>query len=119
MLHYENPTCIPKLPSKDTPTTSCCRCAVDKVRMDINGSLMILCTDTVGKNTTTGRILQVIKGKDYGMSVRGVCFSQATTQEANPQEVIVLYFSNHKLLSHSVLGYEVMLGFLLRTECLS
>ncbi|XP_056591673.1 hedgehog-interacting protein [Triplophysa dalaica] len=41
------------------------RCAVDKVRMDINGSLMILCTDTVGKNTTTGRILQVIKGKDY------------------------------------------------------
>ncbi|RXN24436.1 hedgehog-interacting -like protein [Labeo rohita] len=42
------------------------RCAVDKLRMDTNGSLLILCTDTVGKNTTTGRILQVIKGKDYG-----------------------------------------------------
>ncbi|XP_016389851.1 hedgehog-interacting protein-like [Sinocyclocheilus rhinocerous] len=41
------------------------RCAVDKLRMDTNGSLLILCTDTVGKNTTTGRILQVIKGKDY------------------------------------------------------
>ncbi|XP_051558883.1 hedgehog-interacting protein-like [Myxocyprinus asiaticus] len=41
------------------------RCAVDKFRMDTNGSLLILCTDTVGKNTTTGRILQVIKGKDY------------------------------------------------------
>jgi len=43
---------------------------VDKLRMDTNGSLLILCTDTVGKNTTTGRILQVIKGKDYGMPVR-------------------------------------------------
>ncbi|ROL42597.1 Hedgehog-interacting protein [Anabarilius grahami] len=41
------------------------RCAVDKLHMDINGSLLILCTDTVGKNTTTGRILEVIKGKDY------------------------------------------------------
>ncbi|KAG1937789.1 hedgehog-interacting protein isoform X1 [Pimephales promelas] len=41
------------------------RCAVDKLRMDTNGSLLILCTDTVGKNTTSGRILQVIKGKDY------------------------------------------------------
>ncbi|XP_016336180.1 hedgehog-interacting protein-like [Sinocyclocheilus anshuiensis] len=41
------------------------RCAVDKLRMDTNGSLLILCTDTVGKNTTTGRILQVIKEKDY------------------------------------------------------
>ncbi|XP_065151806.1 hedgehog-interacting protein [Paramisgurnus dabryanus] len=41
------------------------RCTVDKLRMDINGSLLILCTDTVGKNTTTGRILQIIKGKDY------------------------------------------------------
>ncbi len=42
--------------------------------MDTNGSLLILCTDTVGKNTTTGRILQVIKGKDYGMSVRSGWF---------------------------------------------
>ncbi|TRY54794.1 hypothetical protein DNTS_001765 [Danionella cerebrum] len=41
------------------------RCAVDKFQMDTNGSLLILCTDTIGKNTTTGRILQVIKGNDY------------------------------------------------------
>ncbi|KAF7710100.1 hedgehog-interacting protein [Silurus meridionalis] len=41
------------------------RCAVDKLRMDTNGSLLILCTDTAGRNTTTGRILQIRKGKDY------------------------------------------------------
>ncbi|KAM9477999.1 hedgehog-interacting protein [Clarias gariepinus] len=41
------------------------RCAVDKLHMDTNGSLLILCTDTTGRNTTTGRILQISKGKDY------------------------------------------------------
>ncbi|XP_062851350.1 hedgehog-interacting protein [Trichomycterus rosablanca] len=41
------------------------RCAVDKLRMDTNGSLLILCTDTTGRNTMTGRILQISKGKDY------------------------------------------------------
>ncbi|KAK3572585.1 hypothetical protein QTP86_000411 [Hemibagrus guttatus] len=40
-------------------------CAVDKLRMDTNGSLLILCTDATGRNTTTGRILQISKGKDY------------------------------------------------------
>ncbi|XP_017556919.1 hedgehog-interacting protein [Pygocentrus nattereri] len=41
------------------------RCAVDKLRMDTNGSLLILCTDSTGRNTTAGRILQISKGKDY------------------------------------------------------
>lgn len=58
------------LKNEFTNNNLCFRCAVDKLRMDTNGSLLILCTDTVGKNTTTGRILQVIKGKDYGMPVR-------------------------------------------------
>uniref|UniRef100_A0A8B9HIP0 Hedgehog-interacting protein n=1 Tax=Astyanax mexicanus TaxID=7994 RepID=A0A8B9HIP0_ASTMX len=41
------------------------RCAVDKLHMDTNGSLLILCTDSTGRNTTTGRILQISKGRDY------------------------------------------------------
>ncbi|KAM3864799.1 hedgehog-interacting protein [Diretmus argenteus] len=41
------------------------RCAVDRHQMD-NGSLLILCTDASGKNTSAGRILEIVKGKDYG-----------------------------------------------------
>ncbi|XP_076831761.1 hedgehog-interacting protein isoform X2 [Brachyhypopomus gauderio] len=41
------------------------RCAVDKFHMDTNGTLLILCTDSTGRNTTTGRVLQIIKGRDY------------------------------------------------------
>lgn len=40
------------------------RCAVDRLQME-NGSLSFLCTDTSGKNTTSGRILEISKGKDY------------------------------------------------------
>ncbi|XP_019956883.1 hedgehog-interacting protein isoform X2 [Paralichthys olivaceus] len=40
------------------------RCAVDRLQTD-NGSLLILCTDASGKNTTSGRILEITKGKDY------------------------------------------------------
>lgn len=40
------------------------RCAVDRLQTE-NGSLSILCTDTSGKNTTSGRILEITKGKDY------------------------------------------------------
>uniref|UniRef100_A0A3Q2QGD3 Hedgehog-interacting protein n=1 Tax=Fundulus heteroclitus TaxID=8078 RepID=A0A3Q2QGD3_FUNHE len=40
------------------------RCAVDRLQTD-NGSLVILCTDASGKNTSAGRILEVSKGKDY------------------------------------------------------
>ncbi|XP_024914281.1 hedgehog-interacting protein [Cynoglossus semilaevis] len=40
------------------------RCAVDRLQTD-NGSLLILCTDASGKNTSTGRILEITKGKDY------------------------------------------------------
>lgn len=40
------------------------RCAVDRLQVE-NGSLSILCTDTAGKNTTSGRILEITKGKDY------------------------------------------------------
>ncbi|XP_041937361.1 hedgehog-interacting protein [Alosa sapidissima] len=36
------------------------RCAVDH-----HGSLLILCTDSSGRNTSAGRILQIVKGKDY------------------------------------------------------
>lgn len=42
-----------------------CRCAVDRLQTD-NGSLLILCTDASGKNTSAGRILEISKGKDYG-----------------------------------------------------
>lgn len=41
------------------------RCAVDRQRSDANGSLLILCTDASGRNTSTGRILQIVKGRDY------------------------------------------------------
>ncbi|XP_078799840.1 hedgehog-interacting protein-like [Oryzias latipes] len=40
------------------------RCAVDRLPSD-NGSLVILCTDASGKNTSVGRILEITKGKDY------------------------------------------------------
>uniref|UniRef100_A0A672Z1C8 Hedgehog-interacting protein n=1 Tax=Sphaeramia orbicularis TaxID=375764 RepID=A0A672Z1C8_9TELE len=40
------------------------RCAVDRLQTD-NGSLLLLCTDASGKNTTSGRILEISKGKDY------------------------------------------------------
>lgn len=40
------------------------RCAVDRLQVE-NGSLSFLCTDTSGKNTTSGRILEITKGKDY------------------------------------------------------
>lgn len=44
-----------------------CRCAVDRLQTD-NGSLVILCTDASGRNTSAGRILEIAKGKDYGES---------------------------------------------------
>ncbi|KAG7257457.1 hypothetical protein CRUP_001677, partial [Coryphaenoides rupestris] len=40
------------------------RCAVDRLQSD-NGSLVILCTDASGKNSSSGRILEIAKGKDY------------------------------------------------------
>ncbi|KAL3066587.1 hypothetical protein OYC64_016521 [Pagothenia borchgrevinki] len=40
------------------------RCAVDRLQSD-NGSLLMLCTDTSGKNTSAGRILEITPGKDY------------------------------------------------------
>ena len=43
----------------------CVRCAVDRLQSD-NGSLVILCTDASGKNSSAGRILEIAKGKDYG-----------------------------------------------------
>lgn len=41
------------------------RCAVDRLQSD-NGTLVILCTDASGKNSSSGRILEIAKGKDYG-----------------------------------------------------
>ncbi|XP_023655230.1 hedgehog-interacting protein [Paramormyrops kingsleyae] len=41
------------------------RCVVDHHPMDINGSLRILCTDASSRNSSGGRILEVLKGKDY------------------------------------------------------
>uniref|UniRef100_A0A8C9VVP2 Hedgehog-interacting protein n=1 Tax=Scleropages formosus TaxID=113540 RepID=A0A8C9VVP2_SCLFO len=41
------------------------RCAVDTRPADTNGSLLILCTDSSGRNSSTGRILQIMNGKDY------------------------------------------------------
>uniref|UniRef100_A0A3Q2YN30 Hedgehog-interacting protein n=1 Tax=Hippocampus comes TaxID=109280 RepID=A0A3Q2YN30_HIPCM len=41
------------------------RCSVDRLQTE-NGSLLMLCTDASGKNSTTGRILEIHKGKDYG-----------------------------------------------------
>ncbi|XP_028833228.1 hedgehog-interacting protein [Denticeps clupeoides] len=41
------------------------RCAVDWQHTDTDGSFLILCTDSTGRNTTSGRILQIVKGKDY------------------------------------------------------
>uniref|UniRef100_A0A8C7LUG0 EGF-like domain-containing protein n=1 Tax=Oncorhynchus mykiss TaxID=8022 RepID=A0A8C7LUG0_ONCMY len=42
------------------------RCAVDRHHTDNNGSLLILCTDASGRNASSGRILAITKGKDYG-----------------------------------------------------
>ena len=44
----------------------CHRCAVDRHPTDININLTILCSDSNGKNSSSARILQIIKGKDYG-----------------------------------------------------
>uniref|UniRef100_W5MR80 Hedgehog-interacting protein n=1 Tax=Lepisosteus oculatus TaxID=7918 RepID=W5MR80_LEPOC len=41
------------------------RCAVDQHHQDTNGSLLILCTDSSSRNSSSGRILQMLKGKDY------------------------------------------------------
>ncbi|KAK6493179.1 hedgehog-interacting protein-like [Huso huso] len=41
------------------------RCAVDQGRIDTNGSLLILCSDSSSKNATARRILQISMGKDY------------------------------------------------------
>ncbi|XP_055261192.1 hedgehog-interacting protein isoform X2 [Moschus berezovskii] len=41
------------------------RCAVDRHPTDININLTILCSDSNGKNSSSARILQIIKGKDY------------------------------------------------------
>ncbi|KAG8518395.1 Hedgehog-interacting protein [Galemys pyrenaicus] len=41
------------------------RCAVDRHPTDININLTILCSDANGKNRSSARILQIIKGKDY------------------------------------------------------
>ncbi|XP_007464056.1 PREDICTED: hedgehog-interacting protein-like isoform X1 [Lipotes vexillifer] len=41
------------------------RCAVDRHPTDININLTILCSDSNGKNRSSARILQIIKGKDY------------------------------------------------------
>ncbi|XP_004606255.1 hedgehog-interacting protein [Sorex araneus] len=41
------------------------RCAVDRHPPDINNNLTILCSDSNGKNRSSTRILQIIKGKDY------------------------------------------------------
>jgi len=42
------------------------RCAVDHHPADVNINLTILCSDSNGKNRSSARILQIIKGKDYG-----------------------------------------------------
>ncbi|XP_019377383.1 PREDICTED: hedgehog-interacting protein [Gavialis gangeticus] len=42
------------------------RCAVDRHPIDANINLTILCSDSNGKNRSSARILQIIKGKDYG-----------------------------------------------------
>ncbi|XP_039606134.1 hedgehog-interacting protein [Polypterus senegalus] len=41
------------------------RCVVDQHQVDTNTSLVILCLDLSSKNSTSGRILQISKGKDY------------------------------------------------------
>ncbi|XP_053114104.1 hedgehog-interacting protein isoform X1 [Hemicordylus capensis] len=41
------------------------RCAVDHHPADVNINLTILCSDSNGKNRSSARILQIIKGKDY------------------------------------------------------
>ncbi|XP_030047545.1 hedgehog-interacting protein isoform X2 [Microcaecilia unicolor] len=41
------------------------RCAVDHQPRDENVNLTILCTDSNGKNRSSVRILQIVKGKDY------------------------------------------------------
>lgn len=42
------------------------RCAVDRHPTDVNINLTILCSDSNAKNRSSARILQIIKGKDYG-----------------------------------------------------
>ncbi|XP_064423991.1 hedgehog-interacting protein [Latimeria chalumnae] len=41
------------------------RCIIDEQQTDANASLTILCPDSNGKNHSVGRILQILKGKDY------------------------------------------------------
>ncbi|XP_007070199.1 hedgehog-interacting protein isoform X1 [Chelonia mydas] len=41
------------------------RCAVDRHPTDVNINLTILCSDSNGKNRSSARILQIVKGKDY------------------------------------------------------
>lgn len=50
---------------------------MDRLQTD-NGSLLILCTDASGKNSSAGRILEVTKGKDYGELF---CFSLSFFQK--------------------------------------
>ncbi|CAJ0951858.1 unnamed protein product [Ranitomeya imitator] len=42
------------------------RCAVDRHSKDISMNLTILCSDSNAKNRSNLRIIQIIKGKDYG-----------------------------------------------------
>lgn len=39
---------------------------MDRHPTDVNVNLTILCSDSNGKNRSSARILQIIKGKDYG-----------------------------------------------------
>lgn len=39
---------------------------MDRHPTDVKSNLTILCSDTNGKNSSSARILQIIKGKDYG-----------------------------------------------------
>ncbi|OBS59142.1 hypothetical protein A6R68_09733, partial [Neotoma lepida] len=58
------------------------RCAVDRHPTDININLTILCSDSNGKNRSSARILQIIKGKDYG-EVYILSSSKSMTQTHN------------------------------------
>ncbi|KAL7981996.1 hypothetical protein Chor_001053 [Crotalus horridus] len=42
------------------------RCAVDRHPTEVNINLTILCSDSNEKNRSSARIIQIIKGKDYG-----------------------------------------------------
>ncbi|KAK1343172.1 hypothetical protein QTO34_015948 [Cnephaeus nilssonii] len=58
------------------------RCAVDRHPTDININLTILCSDSNGKNRSSARILQIIKGKDYG-EIYILSSSKSMTQTHN------------------------------------